>query len=397
MQSAGIPLENKLLLRILAEKDNIRSRLIDQVDANYGVYTDGSFNYSKFQSYVEARRIQWPRTTSGRLRTGEQTFKDYSASYPELAPLAELMKTLGAFKNIQPSTGSDCRNRTSVRPFASMTGRNQPSTTTSVSCWPKCFRALVCPPSGRAIIELDFGQQEWLIAAALARDARMIAAYRSGDPYLATGINSGQLPLGATKDSHPTERERFKIAALSIQYQCTAHGLAPRVGGYAMANKLIEDHRFLYTTYHRWCAEQIDRVMFNSPLTTPCGWTIRKGLMTSSFALKHKLKSIASWSVQATGSDILRIATIALVEHGFCVIAPVHDAIFIECDLDEVDDVVREATRHMQLACELVLGGEKCRVDAKITLPTNDILAGPMPDMLRRIVSLLPKEDGLYA
>jgi hypothetical protein len=51
----------------------------------------------------------------------------------------------------------------------------------------------------------------------------------------------------------------------------------------------------------------------------------------------------------------------------------------------------------MQLACQVVLGGETCRVDVKITLPTNDILAGPMPDMLRRIVSLLPMEVSRYA
>ena len=397
MQSAGIPLEHNLLRRIISSKDDILGRLIAQVDADFGVYSDGSFNHRKFQSYVSRQSIPWPKTTTGMLCVDEKTFKTFAQIYPQMAPLAELRKTIAAFRNIQPSTGADGRNRTSVRPYASITGRNQPSTATNVYSWPKWLRHLIRPSAGRAIITLDFGQQEFLIGAALSRDAQMIAAYRSGDPYLATAINSGHVGEGATRDSHPFERERFKIAALSIQYQCTPHGLAPRVGGYSMANKLIEDHQFLYPTYHKWSMGQIDRVMLGSPLTTPLGWTVSKGALSSAFALKHKLRSIANWSVQATGSDILLIATIALVEHGFCVIAPVHDAIVLECDVDVIEDVVREAKKHMQLACQVVLGGETCRVDVKITLPTNDILAGPMPDMLRRIVSLLPKEVTRYA
>lgn len=392
MQSAGIPLEHNLLRSIIASKDDILGRLIAQVDTDFGVYSDGSFNHRKFQSYVSRQSIPWPKTTTGMLCVDEKTFKTFAQIHPQLAPLAELRKTIAAFRNIQHSTGIDGRNRTGVRPYASITGRNQPSTATNVYSWPRWLRHLIRPPAGRAIITLDFGQQEFLIGAALSRDAQMIAAYRSGDPYLATAINSGHVAAGATRESHPLERERFKVAALSIQYQCTPHGLAPRVGGYSMANKLIEDHQFLYPTYHKWTMEQIDRVMLGSPLTTPFGWTIRKGAKTSSFALNHKLRSIANWSVQATGSDILRIAAIALVEHGFCVIAPVHDAIVIECDVAVIDDVVKEAKKHMQLACKVVLGGETCRIDVKITMPTTNILAGPMPVMLKRIVSLLPKE-----
>lgn len=390
MQCAGVPLDQELLHRIVAGKDGIRSGLIEAVDKDFGVYLGGRFSQSRFVDLVNRMNIEWPRTPTGRPRLDEDTFKQQAKVYPRLKPLAELRKTIAALGNIEPSVGSDGRNRTSIRPFASITGRNQPSTATNVYSWPKWMRHLVRAPDRRVIIVFDYEQQEFCIAAALSRDAQMLSAYRSGDPYLATAIRAGRTPVGSTKSTHPAVRDLYKTALLAIQYHCSAFGLASSVGGYAAAKSLIEEHQQLYAVYHRWSQQQIDRVMLGSPLTTPFGWTVRKGDRTPATALKSR--SLANWTVQATGSDILRIATIALVEQGFCVIAPVHDAIVVECDLDVVQDVVMEASRHMSLASEIVLGGEACRVEAKVLLPSHDIMTHNVPEMFRRVISLLPDE-----
>ncbi len=386
MQRAGIPMA-PALCQIVDSKDAIRTQLISQVDKQFGVYSGTTFSHSKFRSFLDEHKISWPRTKTGMLCVDEQTFKERALVHPFLAPLAELRKTVTLFQSISPSIGSDGRNRTAIRPFASSTGRNQPSTSACVYAWPKWFRHLIRPREGRAVINLDFEQQEFLIAAALSGDRNMLDAYYSGDPYLGTAIRSGRVPSTATKSSHPRERALHKTASLAIQYQCTAHGLGHLVGGYSQARQLIEEHQAVYASYHRWSQDQIDRVMLGSSLTTPFGWTIRKRHSTPATAIRSR--GIANWPVQAAGGDILRIAAIALVERGFCVIAPVHDALVLECDADIVDDVAEAAAGLMREASAVVLDGAVCRVEKKITLHTPNLMSSDAPEMFKRVMNLL--------
>ena len=47
------------------------------------------------------------------------------------------------------------------------------------------MRGLIRPPRGFGVAYIDFASQEVGLAAAYSGDGRMIAAYTSGDPYLA--------------------------------------------------------------------------------------------------------------------------------------------------------------------------------------------------------------------
>ena len=81
--------------------------------------------------------------------------------------------------------GYDGRNRTMLSPFRAKTGRNQPSTSRFIfgpSVW---IRGLIQPRRGWGLAYIDWEQQEFGIAAALSGDPRMLAAYDTGDPYLA--------------------------------------------------------------------------------------------------------------------------------------------------------------------------------------------------------------------
>ena len=87
-----------LLDKLNANWDAIKLQLIDSVDAQYGVYVDGSFKEALFQSYLARAGIPWPRLPSGRLALDRDTFSDMSKRYPSVQPLHELRKTLGEFK-----------------------------------------------------------------------------------------------------------------------------------------------------------------------------------------------------------------------------------------------------------------------------------------------------------
>ena len=57
MQHRGIPIDLDLLNKLNANWDDIKLELIESVDAQYGVYVDGSFKEALFQSYLAREGI----------------------------------------------------------------------------------------------------------------------------------------------------------------------------------------------------------------------------------------------------------------------------------------------------------------------------------------------------
>ena len=98
-------------------------------------------------------------------------------AYPIIAPLHELRHALSDMRLNDLAVGDDGRNRTLLSPFASKTGRNQPSNTKFIfgpSVW---LRGLIKPPPGYAVAYIDWSNQEFAIAAYLSGDTKMMAAY----------------------------------------------------------------------------------------------------------------------------------------------------------------------------------------------------------------------------
>ena len=76
----------------------------------------------------------------------------------------------------------------------------------------------------------------------------MMDAYSSGDPYLAFAKQADAVPADANKQSHPQEREQFKICSLAVQYGMGQHSLAMKLGKSPVHGKeLLQAHK---TTYH---------------------------------------------------------------------------------------------------------------------------------------------------
>src|SRR3954451_6020922 len=83
--------------------------------------------------------------------------------------------------------------------------------------------------------------------------AAMIAAYRSGDPYLTFAIQAGQAPPEATRETHGPVRELFKACVLGVQYGMGEMGLARRLGQpVALARSLLQLHRETYPRFWAW-------------------------------------------------------------------------------------------------------------------------------------------------
>src|SRR5262249_38654952 len=118
------------------------------------------FDTDGFEAYLIGEGIPWPRTPTGRLSTRSEVFEEMADIYPVLRPLCELRSALNQLKDDGGlSVGKGGRNRSSLRPFATSSGRNAPSTTKFVFGKSVAFRSLIQPDPGWAISYLDWS---WL-------------------------------------------------------------------------------------------------------------------------------------------------------------------------------------------------------------------------------------------
>ena len=185
-------------------------------------------------------------------------------------------------------------------------------------------------------------------------------AYSSGDPYLAFAKQAGAVPPDATKQSHPTERNRFKVCALAVQYGMGEQSLAASLGEPEIVGReLLRLHRETYPAYWRWSQGAVDHAMLFCRLHTVFGWNLHVGPNVNP-------RSLANFPCQANGAEMLRLACCLIVERDIKLLAPIHDAVLVEGPADDIDRIVAETQAAMLEAGRAVLDGFELRTDADV-------------------------------
>jgi len=359
IQMNGIPLDVETLGMLQSQWNAIQDQLIADIDSDYGVYAGRTFKGDRWEEYLVTNNIPWPRLESGRLDMCDNTFREMARIHPLVAPIRELRSALSEMRLANLQVGDDGRNRCLLSPFRARTGRNQPSNSKFIfgpSVW---LRGLIRPRPRWGLAYVDWSQQEFGIAAALSGDPAMMAAYRSGDPYLAFAIQAGAVPPTATKKTHEAEREQFKACVLAVQYGMGEASLAARINQpVARARQLLELHKRTYRQFWKWSDSAVDEAVLGGRLWAGFGWQIHT---------RDELndRSLRNFPMQANGAEMLRIACILLTEAGIRVCAPVHDALLIEAPLDELDEAIFTTKSLMQEASRIVLDGFELGSDVK--------------------------------
>ena len=360
METFGTPIDVQTYIDLCNYWDKIKDGLILEVDSAYGVYQDGVFKSHLFEKYLARKNIQWPRTLTGKLKLEEGTFKDMAKANPDLLPLRNLRDCLAKLRLSDLYVGADGRNRCLLSQFSSITGRNQPSTTQFIFGLSKWLRGLIQPPPGMAIAYIDWSQQEFGIAAALSRDVNMLAAYLSGDPYLAFAKQAGAVPPNATKYTHPDERNQYKQCVLATQYGMGAESLADRLGTPELrAKQLLGMHKKVYRTFWAWSDNLYNATVTFNKIATLYGWQLH---------VQPDLnpRSLRNFPMQANAAEMLRLACILMHEKGINICAPVHDAFLIEAPENQIDEVVLVAKACMEEASSILLDGFRLASDSKV-------------------------------
>jgi DNA polymerase family A len=397
MEHAGIPIDTDTLGELRDRWDDIRLALIREVDQDFHVYDGTHFKFDRFSGWLKRRGIAWPTTPSGRLCSDDDTFRAMAAAHPELQSLQELRATLSSMKLESLSVGADGRNRTQLKPFTTVTGRNAPSNSQFVFGPATWIRCLIKPEPGTTLAYVDFEQQEFGVAASLSGDENMQAAYASGDPYLEFAKQAGAVPPDATKKSHGAIRDLYKTCSLAVQYGMTDKSLAVRISRTeTQAARLIEKHRRAYPQFWSWKDHILTHLQLLHSYATSSGWRVTQGGKLT----EHYRRSLTNFPVQATAADMFRLACVLGTEAGVQICAPVHDAVLIQAPSARLDRQISLMRSLMAKASRQSLGGFEIRTEVKIiTDRFSDPRGRSTWELVRGLLTRCPtppKQFGLF-
>jgi hypothetical protein len=360
IERAGIPIDMERHAFLTGVWDEIKGDLIRTFDTNYGVYEGVTFKQDKFAAWVQRQSFTWPRTKKGKLCLKERTFSDMAKQYPLVRPLHELRKTVSGLRIADLPIGADGRNRYSVIPYGTKTGRNQPKGKEFIFAGAKWIRFLIKPELGHSLAYIDWCAQEFGIAAYLSGDKNMIASYSEADPHIAFAKFAGAVPEWATKESHPEERKAYKVANLGILMGMGVTGLTTRLGGDGrLAAKILADHRRVYPEYWQWSEDNVNHYLLKNTLVARTGWPLHYGCETKSLTARN-------FKLQANGAEMMRLAAIAIAAKGITVHAIVHDAFLIGAATSEIRDEGASVQKSMADASAVITGGYPLKTDAQI-------------------------------
>ena len=357
----GLPVDKSRLKPLLALGNaGLRQLFADHFD-DHGILTHGSLNRLRFEELVMQSGIYWPLTDGGHLKTDKDTLKEIARIHGEpWEGIRQLLRVTGGASVDALTLRDDGRLLADLHPFGTLTGRCTPSTSAFLWNGPKWLRFLLQPPPGRTLLVLDWSNQEFAIAAALSQDPAMMAAYASGDPYLALAKQAKKVPDHATADSHPKERSQFKVVSLAVLMGMSAWGIGRRLNtGESHGRELLEMHKRIYHIFWKWSDAASYTAGANRPLETAFGLVYQPGE-------DFKPRTARIFLLQATGSDMLRVAVLLLASQGIKVISTIHDSVVVECDTCEAVEISRLASDTMREASRITLWNRlEVRTDVK--------------------------------
>ncbi len=303
----------------------------------------------KIQAWVKAQNIEdWMQTDKGDISLSLDAFEEHYSHKDSqkifgnrFVKFLRDRQSLNGFtanttkKTLWSSVGRDKRVRPYFGIFRAQSGRSQPSATGYMLLKSSWMRVMLQPPKGKAMIAIDYGQQEFLLAGLLSQDQNMLDAYMSGDPYLYTAKLAKAVPQDATKESHSFMRDKFKSTVLGIQFGMREVGLAKKLTtdtekfhSEEEALELIELFEEAYPDYIDYKQQVWEDYKNDGYLKLRCGWTMMGD--------NHNQRSVNNCPVQGHGASIMRKAAIMAQTAGLDITMTLHDALYAECDTDQV-------------------------------------------------------------
>ena len=349
IQAAGMPIDMPLWNLVKENKAAVVRSLIAHYDPSYGddetIYTlEGEWSYERFERWLIRKGIkQWPRLETGRLDVSGDAFR-LMYHEPGIEALHALRDSLNVVVKAKLPIGLDGRNRPSLFPFCTATGRNAHSKSLYNNY--ACMRSFMLFPADTIGVYLDWRTQEVGVAAALSRDQALIDAYRLGDVYHALA-----LVCGFTDDPDPAHwkrnnlemRNRMKRLQLAINYGMGVRSLARGLDRHPLiASNIIEMHRRAYPRYWEWREDAVNTAMMQREMRSVFGWPLR-------ISTSPNKRTLYNFPMQSNGAEMLRLAAWRMCEAGIIPCMLIHDGLLFEArsmeQVEHAKEIMRTAGR----------------------------------------------------
>jgi len=345
VQARGMPIDMPLWSLVQENRSAVTAELLRQFDPSHGsdtpIYTpDGEWSYARFEHWLASIGvIAWPRLDSGKLDVEGDAFR-LMYHVPGIEGLHALRDSLRVIAGAKLPIGRDGRNRPSLFPFGTATGRN--AHRRSLYNAHAGMRSFMVFPPDRIGLYLDWRTQEPAVGAALSGDQALISAYLSGDLYHAFALDAGLTNNPDRKQWAKTDitmRQRMKSLQLGINYGMGVPSLAKGLNRHPLiASNLIERHRRTYPPYWQWRDNRVLHAMLDRKVESVFGWPLR--LTTS-----PNKRTLYNFPMQSGGAEMLRLAAWRLCEADLIPSMLIHDGILLEVQNQEQKEHAIEIMR----------------------------------------------------
>lgn len=413
--SNGFPMDEEAIKAVFDNRELIKLQIMKEVNTRTGfpIYRakvkkrpdELSFNLEGFENYLKQYGLYqiWDKTANvgdtdknGKLKkikvsVKEDTFEKFLSIDSFLSENKTLLESIYYGRNTIKQLNStnlselltkDGYIKTPPFPFDQKSGRSSPKPSLgfilNLVPW---LRNCIKPKKGMAFISADWSQQEIALAGYFSQDQKLLDSYK-GDHYITNAIACGFAPPGATKKSHPQERELMKPTSLGIIYGMGVKSMAFRVEtamgwvhdkekveldmwtvkdgefiknqvlvskrAYEAASKFIEGHKNYYTTYWNYVEQHYYESISNGYYKTPItGWYY----FTEP---NHKPTQLQNIPNQAAGAAVMQLGYIFASRAGLSIICSLHDALYVECKVEDIEQTKKTLLSCMAKAVEVL-------------------------------------------
>ena len=350
IQARGMPIDMPLWNLVQENKAAVIKALILKFDPSYldscpePIFTlDGEWSDARFEQWLVHSGIPaWPRLTSGKLQIDSDAFRMMYPAHPALEGLHALRDALGVIVRARIPIGRDGRNRPSLFPYGTATGRNAQAK--SLYNAHASMRSFMVFPEDTIAVYFDWRTQEIGVAAARSGDERLAEDYSAGDIYHALAKMCGltnDTNIKRWKSEQKSQRQRMKSLQLGISYGMGVRSLAKGLDRHPLiASEVIIRHKQRYPRFWEWRAGMVEQAMLTRKIESEYdGWPLH--LSTS-----PNPRTLFNFPMQSGGAEMLRLAAVRLCEAGLVPNMLVHDGILIEVKTQEHVEQTIEIMRH---------------------------------------------------
>ena len=351
IQARGIPIDMELWWAVQENKVAVIEELLRRFDPSYNddepIYTpEGEWSYARFERFLVRRGLTaWPRLESGQLDIDSDAFR-LMYHVPGIEELHALRDSIGFIVRAKIPIGPDNRNRPSLFPFGTATGRNAHAK--SLFNAHAGMRSFIVFSTDKIGVYLDWRTQEVGMVAVQSGDLALQDAYASGDVYHALALTCGftdDPEPKRWKQHNPAMRQRMKSLQLGINYGMGVPSLAKGLNRHPLiASGVIEKYKRAHPVFWRWRVEVVMAAMLRRRVESISGWPLH---ITTS----PNQRTLYNFYPQSCGAEMLRLAAVRLCDAGIVPVMLIHDGILLEVsDREQIEhamEIMRAAGREV--------------------------------------------------